>query len=152
MSGLRVEEAAKIVGRSLHTIYRWRRRGVNVADRDALLQYSSLQEMRSRGKTRQAFRRRLDGAGADLADHDCRPYFRSVIDPEQFVELPAPFSEETANRALELLREIEAAFLHRLQKLDAIGHEYSIELAKTDVAQVTEAYRLLTTVFEGFPD
>jgi hypothetical protein len=152
MSELRVQEAAKIVGRSLHTVYRWRRRGVNVGDREAILEYSRLHDIRARGKAREALRQRLEAASAGQVAHDYSSYFRFVTDPEQFVELPAPFRGETAYQTLALLREIRAAFLRRLQELEVIGHEYSIELAKNELAQVTEAYRLLIIVFEGFPD
>jgi hypothetical protein len=144
--------AGKAVRKSLHTVYRWRRRGVNVGDREAILEYSRLQDARARGRARKAFRQRLEAPGGDLADYDYRSCFPSITDLEQFVELPAPFNWETASRALALLREIRAGFLRRLQELEVIGHEHSVELAKNDLEQVTEAYRLLSIVFEGFPD
>jgi hypothetical protein len=152
VSELRVEEAAKIVGRSVHTVYRWRRRGVNVEDREAILEYSRLQEIRARGKAREALRRRLEAAGVEQEAFDYNSYFRSVTDAEQFVKLPAPFRWDTARKSLELVDEVRAAFWQRLQELKVIRHEYSIKLAQDELADVTEAYRLLTNLFEGFSD
>jgi hypothetical protein len=47
---LSIKEAAKLVARSTDTIYRWRAEGIDVSDRRALLEYSEIQDVRSRGK------------------------------------------------------------------------------------------------------
>jgi hypothetical protein len=152
MSELRVEEAAKIVGRSVHTVYRWRRRGVNVGDREAILEYSWLQDIRARGKAREALRQRLQTPGAEQAVHDYSSYFLSSTDSGEFVKLPAPFNWESADRALALLCEIRAAFARRLEELKAIGHRHSIDLAEDELQGVTECYRMLDLLLEGFRD
>jgi Homeodomain-like domain len=66
MSELSVKEAAELVHRSLHTVYRWRRQGVNIRDRDTILQHSRLQDIRARGKARERLRQSLPDTGKSV--------------------------------------------------------------------------------------
>jgi hypothetical protein len=84
--------------------------------------------------------------------YDYRSFFDSAIDSDEFVELPAPFSWESADRALALLREIGAAFARRLEELKAIGHQHSIHLAENELREVAESQRILDVLLEGFSD
>jgi len=152
MSELSIKEAAELTCKSTDTIYRWKRKGVNIGDRAEILEYSQVQDIRARGKAREASLRRIEVPDGDHALHPYRSFFQSVIDPDEFVELPPPFSWESADRALALLREIQAAFARRLEELKAIGHQHSIEFAENELRQIIESYRILDTLLEGFPD
>jgi len=155
VASLAIEEAAATTGRSVHTVYRWQRSGIDVTDRAELLSYSELQDHRARGSAFQkSRRRRLAAFDAAQAASEFESRF-SGVDPGQFVELPAPFSLESAERAKRLLREIQAGFserLARLTRLKPTGHEINIKLAKSELEEITAAYQILDNVFERFPD
>jgi hypothetical protein len=54
--------------------------------------------------------------------------------------------------AMALLREIRASFLERAEELKRIGHTLSISLAGAELEEITEVYRKLDNLFEGFAD
>jgi hypothetical protein len=126
---------------------------VNIDDRAELLSYSELQDHRSRGSAFQnSRRRRLEALDAAQEASELKSRFVGVSDPEQFVILPAPYSLESADRVMALLREIEAGFLERVKGLEPIAHTLNSELALAELEQVRAAYRTLDNVFEGYPD
>jgi hypothetical protein len=49
---LSVEQAAELVGKSVATIWRYKRAGVDVTNRDALLQYSQVKNAKAVGAAR----------------------------------------------------------------------------------------------------
>lgn len=152
MANLTILEASRLVGRSRDTIYRWQRDGVDITDRNELLNFSARQDYRARGAARQNCRRRQMVAwDRERATSEIQSRFVGV-DPDEFVLLPAPYCQESADRVLRLMRQIEAGFSERLAQLEPTGHELNIESAKDDLKEVREAYRLLDKVFEGYLD
>jgi hypothetical protein len=153
VADLTIEEAAAIAGRSVHTVYRWKRNGVDITNRAELLSYGQSQDARGRGKAYQNSRRRqLAALYAAQGASELQSRFSGVTDPEEFVELRAPFSLESAKRVIALLREIRAGFLERAEELKRIGHTLSISLAGAELEEITEVYRRLDNLFEGFAD
>lgn len=150
MDKLSLDEAARIVGKDKRTIRRWKASGVDVSNKAELIECSQHKDARARGSSANLARRRIDRKPRATPLSGLRQYFALGIDPEAFVQLPAPYRPEAGNRALELLSEIRGAFARRLEELKAIGHEYSIKLAQTDLDAISEALRLLEKVTEGF--
>jgi hypothetical protein len=151
MADLTIEQAATIVGRSVHTIYRWKRNGLDVTNRAELLEFSQIQDARARGKAYECSRRRkLEALVSAQEANELQSRLSAVTDPEQFIELPAPFSLQSADRAMALLREIRAGFLERVEELKRIGHTLSISLAEGELEELTTVYRALDAIFEGY--
>ena len=142
-----------ITGRSVHTIYRWKReQGIDVADRAELLAFAQSQDARARGNAFQNVRRRrLEALEAAQEASELRSRFAGV-DPEEFVLLPAPYTLESADRVMALIREIEVGFLKRVEDLKKIGPTLNLSLAEEDLEHVRAAYRTLDNIFEGFQD
>src|SRR5258708_11895938 len=145
MDKLSLEEAARIVGKDKRTIRRWKASGVDVSNKAELIDYSQHKDVRARGQAEKLVRSRIDRTPTRKPDagSGLRSYFSAGLSPEEFVELPLPCRQEIAERALDALASIREAFARRLEELKAIGHDYSVKLAQTDLDDISEASRLL---------
>lgn len=151
--GLSIKQAAELVGRSTDTIYRWRADGCKVSDRRALLAYSEMQDMRSRGK---AARLALDRADAYEPNKVLRGGIRSAFpaapDPERFYDIPSPIDPNLQRRVTSLLETIHALFTERLRDLRTVRHEQSVRMGEEDVHNISEGRRLIEIVLDSFCD
>jgi hypothetical protein len=148
--GLSIKEAAQLVRKSARTIKAWRAEGIDVTNREELIEHSELKDVRARGSSAVLARRRLERKPAPTPRLDLRQYFRPGLSPEKFVEIPLPCSQEIASRSLDTLTSVRDAFARRLEELKAIGHEHSVKLSQADLDDISEALRLLEKVTEGF--
>jgi len=150
---LSIKEAPKLVGRSTDTIYRWRVDGIDVTDRLALLEYSEIQELRSRGR---AARLALDRADAYEPKKMVRAgicsAFPTAPDPEKFYDIPSPIEPNLQGRAINQLETIHALFSDRLKELRIIGHEQSIQMLEEDLSHISEGRPLIEMVLHSFYD
>src|ERR1700756_434954 len=124
---LSIAEAAELVHKSQPTIRRWKAAGIDVSDPVKLFDHSELQDIRARGKAaKMALRRTSDHQSRtpepERPESSLRSYFQGVGQDEPYVELPPPYRQEVAGRALDALTSIRDAFARRLEELKAIGH------------------------------
>jgi len=148
-----ISEAAKLVGKSVKTIRRWQRSGVNVFDEAALREHSDFMDIRSRGKAAKLAFDRTDAQQPKQAlGFSIRSAFPAAPDPEKFYDLPSPIDPDLQGRVINLLRTIHALFSDRLKELRITGHEHSIHMGEEDLHHISEGCRLIGMVLSSFYD
>jgi hypothetical protein len=123
---LSVEQAAELVGKSVATIWRYKRAGVDVTNRDALLQYSQVKNAKAVGAARGK---------------------RPVSDAASVGELPAGGSPG-AVAALKRLQNFEVDFARRLERALKSDNTELIQIARDDHVKIAEALRRYERVVE----
>jgi hypothetical protein len=119
MSKLSIEQASELVGKSVATIWRYKRAGVDVTDRDALLQYSQVKNTKAVGAARGK---------------------RPVSDAASVGELPEAGSPG-AVAALKRLQNFEVDFARRLERALKSDNAELIQIARDDHVKIAEALR-----------
>ena len=74
-----------------------------------------------------------------------------AADSSAFVDLPAPFTDADAQRAIASLLALKAPFQRRLDELKRIGHFHSIELAGNDLdvlKRITDELDVFLSTFD----
>ena len=125
-----LSEAAKAVNKSVKTIRRWQRDGIDTSNPTALREHSDFMDMRSRG-----------ASAARVWD---RPSTATNAAPKM------PGDASRALAGLDTLESLKAAFQKRLDKAKKIGDELETGLLSEELVYLTEAHRLLDIVCEGF--
>ena len=139
------KEAAKLVKRDIRTIQRWEKAGVDIADCKSLLAYADIMDCKARGSSKRRVRARLDARVPALVDNVSEPAiltseYRAILAnsaSDAFVDLPAPFTQAQASKAIWSLIDLKSSFHRRLEGLRSTDHALSTELADSELAEIT---------------